>query len=114
MYEHQRKHHRVSLRTELWIGQDGIFTRTDELLRDLSVGGAFVQSRQVFPIGSVLNFRFKVPKVTNLVTCTAIVRNMEVGDGLGVQFLDLSGENFRQVEQYVKDVLGSAPQSSIL
>ena len=107
MHEHQRKHPRASLKTELWIGQDGIFTRTDEFLRDLSIGGAFVQSRQVFPIGSILNFRFKVPNATNLITCTAIVRNMEVGNGLGVQFLDLSGESLSQVEQFVANTLNT-------
>lgn len=105
MYEYIRQHRRVSLRTELWIGQDGIFTRTGELLRDLSIGGAFVQSGQVYPIGSILNFRFKMPNVANFVSCTAIVRNMEVGNGLGVQFLDLSGENLRHVEQYVEKTL---------
>lgn len=105
MNEFHREHPRVSLRTELWIGQDGIFTRTDEFLRDLSVGGAFVQSRQVFPIGSILNLRFKIPNVQNFITCSGIVRNMEVGDGLGVQFLDLSGENLRQVGQYIERTL---------
>ena len=102
MYENLRKYPRARLRTELWIGQDGIFTRTDELLRDMSIGGAFVQSRQVFPVGSILSLRFKVPTVTNFITCSAVVRNMEVGDGFGVQFLDLSGENLRQVGQHVE------------
>lgn len=107
MNEPHREHPRVSLTTELWIGQDGIFTRADEFLRDLSIGGAFVQSRQVFPIGSILNFRFKLPNVTNFITCTGIVRNMEVGEGLGVQFLDLSGENLRQVQQYVEKTIAA-------
>lgn len=110
MYEHLRQHHRVSLTTELWIGQDGIFTRTDERLQNLSVGGAFVQTGQVFAIGSILSFRFKVPNVVNFVSCTALVRNMVVGDGLGVQFLDLSGENFRHIDQYVKATLGDESQ----
>ena len=105
MYEHLRQHHRVSLTTELWIGQDGIFTRTDELLQNLSVGGAFVHTGQVFAIGAILSFRFRVPNVVNFVSCTALVRNMVVGDGLGVQFLDLSSENVRHIEQYVKSTL---------
>ena len=109
MFQERRKHPRVGLRTELWIGQDGIFTRTDETLRDLSVGGAFVESRQVFPVGSILSFRFKVPNATNLISCTAIVRNMDVGNGLGVQFMDLSGESLSQVEQFVAANLASAP-----
>ncbi len=109
MFQERRKHPRVSLRTELWIGQDGIFTRTDETLRDLSIGGAFVESRQVFPVGSILSFRFKVPNATSLISCTAIVRNMDVGNGLGVQFLDLAGESLRQIEQFVANSLNAAP-----
>ena len=93
--------------TELWIGQEGIYTRTEQFIRDLSVGGAFVESLQVFPIGSILNFRFKVPDVTNLITCTAIVRNMEVGRGLGVEFLDLSRECSRYVEEFVESTLAA-------
>lgn len=107
MYEHLRKHPRASLKTELWIGQDGIFTRTDEFLSDLSVGGAFVQTHQVFPVGSVINLRFKMPTITNMITCTTVVRNMEVGNGLGVEFLDLSRENRLHVEQFVEKSLSN-------
>ena len=109
MHEQLRKHPRVGLKTELWIGQEGIFTRTDEILRDLSVGGAFVQSHQVFPVGSILSFRFKVPNALNLIHCTAIVRNMELGNGIGVEFLDLSGESRRQVELFIDNNLNSIP-----
>lgn len=111
MYEELRKHPRVSLQTELWIGQDGIFTRTDEYLRDLSVGGAFVQSRQVYPIGSIVNLRFKIPGASNLASCTAIVRNMQFGDGFGVQFLDLSGDNFTVLQRQIDTMLAKASES---
>ena len=110
MYDHLRKNRRVSLRTELWIGQEGIYTRTDEFLQDLSIGGAFVQSHQIFPVGSILNLRFKLPDVTSFVACTAIVRNMEVDIGLGVEFLDLSLENRRQIGEYIEKPIGSDPQ----
>jgi|ERR1043166_1986279 Tfp pilus assembly protein PilZ len=105
MYEELRKYPRASLKTELWIGQDGIFTRTDEFLSDLSIGGAFVETHQVFPVGSILNLRFKMPSVTNMVTCTAIVRNMILGSGLGVEFLDLARESRRYVEEFVETTL---------
>jgi hypothetical protein len=100
--EERRKHPRISIRTELWIGQDGIFTRTNEYLRDLSIGGAFVQCEQVHPIGAILSFRFKVPGATNLVSCSAIVRNMRLGDGFGVQFLDLSREQVGLIERHIE------------
>ncbi len=111
MYEKLRKYPRARLQTELWIGQDGIYTRTDELLSDLSIGGAFVSSRQVYPVDSILNLRFKVPSVTNFIACTAIVRSMAVGDGFGVQFLDLSGDNLNSVGQHVATVVTSGAES---
>jgi hypothetical protein len=109
MSEIERKHPRISIRTELWIGQDGIFTRTDELLRDLSVGGAFIQSSQVFyPMGAVVNIRFKIPAATNLISCSAIVRNTEPGQGFGVQFLDISREN---VHLIACQIAGESPRA---
>lgn len=110
MYEDARKHARVSLRTELWIGQDGIFTRTDETLRDLSISGAYIESRQIYPVGSVINIRFKIPAATNLVSCSAIVRNVEIDNGFGVQFLDISRENVHLIE---RQVAGENPRAQI-
>jgi hypothetical protein len=105
MYEELRKHKRIGVRTELWIGQDGIFTRTDETLSDLSVGGAYIESRQIYPIGSLINIRFRIPAATNLISCSAIVRNVET-DGFGVQFLDISRENVHLIE---RQVAGDSP-----
>jgi len=65
----KRKHVRISLETEIWLGQDGIFTRTTERLRDLSEGGAFIESREVFAVGSVLSLRFKLPGARELISC---------------------------------------------
>src|SRR4051794_2260282 len=108
MHDQQlRKHPRASLRTELWIGQDGIFTRTDEFLKDLSVGGACVATHQVFDVGEILNLRFKMPAVKNMVTCTAIIRNVQHGSGLGVQFLDLSSDSRRYVQEFVEKILAA-------
>ncbi|MBV9215610.1 MAG: PilZ domain-containing protein [Acidobacteria bacterium] len=104
MYEQLRKYPRVSLQTEIWIGQDGIYTRTDEVLRDLSIGGAFVQSHQIFPVGAVVNLRFRIPGGA-FATCTAIVRNLLEGDGFGVQFLDLSSDNRRILEREIEKIL---------
>ena len=100
-FEEHRNQPRTSVRTELWIGQDGIFTRTNEFLRDLSVGGAFVQSEQVYPIGTILNLRFKLPVAPNMISCSGIVRKIHDGSGFGVQFLDLSRENVGLIERQI-------------
>ena len=69
--------------------------------------GQFIESRQVYPIGSVINVRFKIPAATNLVSCSAIVRNAQLGDGFGVQFLDISRENVQLIE---RQVAGESPR----
>lgn len=99
--EDRRKHIRAALTTELWIGQDGIFTRNGERLGDLSLGGAFIESEQIYSVGSILNLRFKTLTQNNFVTCTAIVRNARFG-GFGVEFLDLSSESRWQIQAFIE------------
>ena len=96
-----RLHRRVSIRTEVWRGEDGIFTRGNERLADLSVGGAFIEGAGT-TTGSILNLRFRLPDSNEFITCTAIARNTHDG-GLGVEFLDLSPENINRLAAFVDE-----------
>lgn len=100
--EDRRQHPRLNVATELWIGQDGIFIRADEKLLDLSLGGAFIETRQHYSIGSVLSLRFKLPEAGRFLTCSAIVKNSRDGQGFGVQFLDLSPDDRWQLDSYIQ------------
>ncbi len=97
----QRKYRRTTIQTEIWIGQDGIFTRTPETLRDLSEGGAFVETSQRFAVGSVLNLRFKLPGTHRLIGSTVAVRNLRGNSGLGVEFLDISPCDREEIRWFV-------------
>ena len=103
MEDERRRYARGLLRTELWIGQDGIFTRTDEYVKELGVGGAFIQSSRGYPVGTVFSFRFRLPGVTNFVSCSGIVRSLTPGEGYGVEFLDLARENARIIERLIDE-----------
>jgi Tfp pilus assembly protein PilZ len=98
----RRQHPRSSVASELWIGQDGIFTRADEKLSDLSVGGAFIETAQHYSVGSVLSLRFKLPDAGRFLTCTAIVKNSRDSQGFGVQFLDLSPDDRWLLDSYIQ------------
>ena len=95
---------RVSLHTEIWLGQDGIFTRTQRMLRDLSEGGAYIETSEQFPVGSVLSLRFMLPGADTMISCAVFVRNVrEGGRGLGVEFLDLSPDARDLVGAFVSE-----------
>ena len=77
--DEKRIYPRVSLHTEIWLGQDGIFTRTQRVLRDLSVGGAYIETSEQFSVGSVLSLRFLLPGADTMISCAVFVRNVREG-----------------------------------
>ena len=95
--QERRVHRRASFYAEVWLGQEGVFTRTVERLSNVSVGGAFIQTPQAYAVGSVLSLRFALG--SNFITATVIVRNSRVGEGIGVEFLDLSPENSELLDE---------------
>ena len=68
--EENRVHKRVVIHIEVWRGEDGIFTRGNERLSNLSVAGAFIQSAGT-TTGSILNLRFRLPGSDDFITTTA-------------------------------------------
>ncbi len=96
-----RVHTRVSIHTEVWRGEDGIFTRGNERLADLSVGGALIHGAGT-TTGSILSLRFKLPGSDDFISCTAIARHTR-GGGLGVKFLDLSPNKRTRLATFVDE-----------
>jgi hypothetical protein len=72
------------------------------MLRDLSEGGAFIETLQRFALGSIIQVRFKLPGSGQLISCTAEVRNVRKDlCGFGVQFLDISQNSVQQIRVYM-------------
>src|SRR5436189_6045447 len=81
---------RVNVRSEVWLGRDGVFTHGVERLTNLSTAGAFIETQGGHSVHSVLNMRFSLG--SDLITSTVIVRYV-LPHGLGVEFLDVSQED---------------------
>ena len=96
--QERRKYPRATFYTEVWFGQDGVFTHALARLSNVSLGGAFIQTPQVYAVGAVFSLRFALR--SDFVTATAIVRNARLGEGIGVEFLDLSPENSARLEEF--------------
>ena len=86
----RRAHPRVSVNTDVWIGVDGMFTHTREQVKDISLGGAFIETSEIHSVGSILSLRLSLD--LDVLTSTVIVRRSIPEQGIGVEFLDLSPE----------------------
>lgn len=68
-------------------------------LADLSVDGAFVDTRMVLPAGAVTRLHFTV--LGKDVVVNAEVRYSMAGMGMGLRFLNLSPEARETIERFV-------------
>jgi hypothetical protein len=105
MMKDGRRHPRVILATEIWLGQDGVFTRTDEQLCILSIAGAFIASRHSQAQESLLNLRFKLSQTGDFITCTGMVRAVYQGRGIGVEFVELSADDRERIRAFIAQQL---------
>ena len=76
-----------------------MFTRGHERLTNLSVGGAFIDVRGGYVVGSVVSLRFSLGP--HYITSTTIVRYVGPENGIGVEFIDLSPENQQRLDAYI-------------
>lgn len=106
--DEQRRHPRLECTSEVWIGQDGIFSQTTERIANISIGGVFIETAGTFSRGTILSIRFKIGESGTLISSSAIVRNPRPGVGLGVEFLDLSPEAKHNLETFLISQLGPA------
>jgi c-di-GMP-binding flagellar brake protein YcgR len=97
----RRKYPRLAFDSEVWLGQDGLFTRTTERLSNVSIGGALIETEQGFPEGAIVGLRFALGSIS--INSTVIVRNVYPGQGIGVEFLDISPEDHNRLQVFIEE-----------
>ena len=98
----KRRHPRVDLDTEVWLGQDGIFTRTNRRFWNLSATRAFFRIRDLYSVGSVMNLKFRLLDDPECIMSTVVVRNSLAGHGVAMEFLDLSPRTKDRIQSFVE------------
>ena len=97
---------RVSFDAEVWVDKGGVSAPTDGHFTVLGAGGALLDVGELYPVGSLLRLRFRVPPRFDDVICKSIVRNGLEGKGVGVEFLDLSSRDRDRVSAFVEEQSG--------
>ena len=92
---------RYQLPSDLSVVYEGATEEISGHLPDLSIHGMFIPTPRVFPIGSVLKVRFRLPRSNFQVKVRAEVRHCVPGSGVGVEFLQLPPEAVRAIENEI-------------
>ena len=109
LYDRKRMHHRLRLEQVINLHKtsktDEITTTADVHIRNVSVGGAFLETQELFPINSKVEFAIKIPSVQYEIPVYAIVRHVETTPlaGMGVEFLSISPGHLMALTQYIKE-----------
>ena len=98
---HSRRHHkRVETPDGVWaFWRCGRIEDTSRV-RDLSVGGLFIETRKVCPLDGTVELHFLVED--GEITASATVRYVSAGSGIGLQFKTVRGEDQLRFATMVK------------
>jgi hypothetical protein len=101
---HSRRHHRrVETPEGVWAFWRCGRTEDTSRVRDLSVGGLFIETRKVCPVGATVELHFLVQD--GEVRASASVRYVKAGSGLGLQFETVRNEDQTRFATMVKRLM---------
>lgn len=81
----------------------------EPLIRDLSLSGAFIQDKRPFRMGQTL--RLRLPLENGPIDILAMVRHMESGMDMGVEFLEMNYSAREQLRLIL--ARASAPEKAV-
>jgi Tfp pilus assembly protein PilZ len=105
-----RRYQRIATPKGVWVAwQDGNQQNVSRV-RDLNAGGLFIATPAPLAVGSAITVLLSVPE--GEIRSRATVRNVIAGEGMGVQFTQISQQDAARVEQLITRLLraeSSAP-----
>jgi uncharacterized protein (TIGR02266 family) len=104
----QRRHARVPFEVEVTVESDHNFYTG--FTQNISEGGLFIATSRLLPLGSKIQFSFRLGGSAEPVTIYGIVRwvrehspmTEDAPSGMGVQFVDLAPAVTDQVNQFIR------------
>ena len=99
----RRQYRRVNLVTQI---RCEALSREELLVtRDVGVGGLFINSKKVLPLGSEVSLSFRLQPNDPLISCRGKVVCSKGDLGMGIQFLDLGEESRQLLQKFVDESL---------
>jgi Tfp pilus assembly protein PilZ len=106
-----RRYERIATPKGVWVAwQDGKQQNVSRV-RDLNAGGLFIATPTPLALGSTVTLLLSVPE--GEIRSRAVVRNVVPGEGMGVQFTELSQQDTIRVEKLVARLLRAESKASV-
>jgi Tfp pilus assembly protein PilZ len=100
-----RRHQRIATPKGVWVAwQDGKQQNVSRV-RDLNVGGLFIATPTPLALGAVVTVLLSVPE--GEIRSRTTVRNIIPGEGMGVQFTEISAQDQARVDKLVARLLSA-------
>jgi PilZ domain len=106
----KRRYARVKTPLGVWVAWQTTSGKGVSRVRDLNVGGLFLVDANTAPLGSMTSVLLSVPE--GEIRCEAVVRNVEVGKGMGIEFTKMSEEVRARLEAFVSRLLRTSPSAT--
>jgi len=74
--------------------------------RNIGVGGAFIASQAIQPVGTKLTIELTLPTTDQIFTLPAVVRWSDPGNGMGVQFVGVDVDILLELNDYFSSLVG--------
>jgi hypothetical protein len=99
-----RRQQRVPTPKGVWVAWQNGKQQYVSRVRDLNVGGLFIATPAPLALGSAVTLLLSVPE--GEIRSRATVRNLIPGEGMGVEFTEISQQDQSRLERLVTRLLG--------
>ncbi len=106
----KRRYPRVETPSGIWVAWQTGSGKSVSRVRDLNVGGLFVDDVNTAPAGSAVSVLLSVPE--GEIRCDAVVRNVKAGKGMGLEFTSMSEVARARLQTLVSRLLQASPSAT--
>ena len=99
----KRRFPRLDLPKGVWVARQGGGQRFVSRVFDLSMGGVFIPTSELLPVGTVVKLIFETPDGD--VHASAVVRHTVVGRGMGVEFAAMDDDDLARTHRLLKKLV---------
>jgi PilZ domain len=101
-----RRYPRIATPKGIWVSWLHDASQNVSRVRDLNIGGLFIETKTPPPVGASITLLFSVPE--GEIRSSALVRNVTAGEGMGVQFVAMSQEHAVRLQTLFTRLLRSS------